>query len=106
MNMRNYELISILRPDLDKEAYDEIRQKISSAVTKGEGQVKSWNPWKENYRFSYILRSRGAEKKKYAEGTYVISEIMLDPQKLNTLKYTLDLEERIIRYLVINKDAK
>jgi ribosomal protein S6 len=104
--MRRYELISILRPDLSKDAYEEIKEKVSSAVSKGEGQVRTWDAWKENYRFSYILRSRGAEKKKYSEGTYVISELMLDPQNLGTLKYTLDLEERIIRYLVINKEAK
>ena len=104
--MRNYEVVSIIRPDLPKEAYDEIRQKVSSAVSKGEGQMKSWDSWKENYRFSYILRSRGAEKKKYAQGTYVISQIMLDPQKLGPFTHALDLEERIIRYLVINKDAK
>ena len=104
--MRRYELISILRPDLSKDAYEEIREKVSSAVAKGEGQVRSWDAWKENYRFSYVLRSRGAEKKKYNEGTYVVSEIMLDPKNLGILKYTLDLEERIIRYLVINKEAK
>jgi ribosomal protein S6 len=104
--MRRYELVSIIMPDLDKAAYDDIREKVTSVVSKGEGQVKSWNSWKENYRFSYILRSRGAEKKKYTQGNYVVSEILLDPQKLGMLKYTLDLEERIIRYLVINRDAK
>ena len=104
--MRQYEIVTIIRPDLPKDAHEEIRDKVSAAVSKAEGQMKSWSPWKENFRFSYILRSRGAEKKKYQEGTYLISEILLEPQKLGMLKYTLDLEERIIRYLVINKEAK
>lgn len=99
-------MVYVIRPDLDKDGYEEIKEKVSSTVSKAEGKMQSWSIWKERYSLSYILRSRGAEKRKFSEGTYVISDILLDPQKLGVLKYTLDLEERILRYLVINRDSK
>ena len=104
--MRNYELVAIMKPDMEKENYEEIKEKVSAAIAKNEGEVKSWNFWKEKQRFSYTLRARSADKKKYDEGTYVLSEIFINPLKIGALKYVLDLEERIIRYLIINKDAK
>jgi len=103
--MRRYELVAIIKPGLDKDDYEEVKEKISSTISKEQGKIKSWNIWKEKYKFAYPLRSRGAGKKKFTEGTYVLSEVLLDPQKMGALKYTLDLEERIVRYLIINKDA-
>ena len=104
--MRNYELVLIVKPDLNNEDYEEIKEKVSSSISKEQGKIKSWNFWKEKQRFSYILRSRGAEKRKFTDGTYVLCEALIDPGKIGSLKDTLDLEERIIRYLIINKEAK
>ncbi len=102
--MRSYELTLIVRPDLNREAYEEIKNKLSSLLSKEEGSLKSWQIWKERHKFSYPLRLRGAEKKKFYEGTYIICEFLLGPKRLGSLKYTLDLDERIIRYLIINKE--
>lgn len=103
--MRKYELVFIIRPDLDKDAHDEIKEKIFQTISKEEGEIKSWSVWKDKQRFAYSLRTRGAEKKRFTEGTYILSEFVLDPQKLGSLKYILDLEERIIRHLTISRDA-
>ncbi|MCD6540127.1 MAG: 30S ribosomal protein S6 [Candidatus Omnitrophica bacterium] len=104
--MRSYELVLILRPDLDKNSYEELREKVSSLLSKEEGKLSSWQIWKEKQKFSYPLRLRGAEKKKFTEGTYILCSFLLSPSKMRSLKYTLDLEERIIRYLIVNKEAK
>jgi ribosomal protein S6 len=104
--MREYELALVVKPDLEKSAYDEIREKISVVLEKEKGSIKTWNVWKERYKLSYTLRSRGAEKHKYNEATYLLCEFLFNPQAQASLKYVLDLEERIIRYLIINKELR
>ncbi len=102
--MRNYEAMIILRPDLDSQAHDEIREKFSQEVEKQQGEEKKWDVWKEKYGFAYTLQSRDAERTKFDQGTYILSEFALDPEKIGEIKYRLDLEERVLRYLLINKD--
>lgn len=103
--MRSYELVLILRPDLGSQVYEELKAKLSSLFSHQEANLKTWQIWKERHRFSYPLRLRGAEKRKFEEGTYILCEFSLSPERLKNLKYTLDLDERIIRYLIINKEA-
>ena len=104
--MREYEIALVVKPDLEKSAYEEIREKIASVLTKENGSVKTWNIWKERYKLAFTLRSRGADKQRYNDATYILCEFLFNPHALASLKYVLDLEERIIRYLIINKELQ
>ncbi len=104
--MRIYEAMLIIRPDLDSQIYDQIRQKVSSVLTEEKGELKDWSVWKEKHRFAYSLRSRGAEKKEYTEGTYILIEFLAKPKGKDVLKYRLDLDDNILRHLITVKKTK
>lgn len=101
--MRQYEAMIIVRPDLDKEAYEEVHQKVVDELNNHEGKMGKWDVWKEKSQLAYPLNSRGAERQVYNQGTYIQSEFELSPENIGRIKYRLDLDERVLRYLLINR---
>jgi len=101
--MRKYELMLIIIPEASIQEHEEIKNKISTTLSEEGGTLSSWQIWKDRRKFSYPIRSRGAEKKKYEEGCYILVEFKISPHKISRLKYVLDLEERILRYLIIKR---
>jgi len=101
--MRNYELMIVVVPEAGNDGVEDIRKEISDALEKEAGQLTSLSVWKERQKLAYTLRSRGAQKRKYNEATYLLAEYSLDTSKLGRLKYVLDLDERVLRYMNVNK---
>jgi len=101
--MKDYELVCVIRPDLSKEGYEEIKEKMSSVISSNEGKVKSWDVWKEKTKLAYSLRSHSADKTEYDEAVYTLAEYSLPGDKVGFLERALDLEERILRYLALSK---
>jgi len=101
--MRDYEMTLVVVPETGNDGVEDIRKEISDALQKESGELKSLSVWKERQKLAYTLRSRGAQKKKYNEAMYLLAEFRLDTSKLGRLKYVLDLDERVLRYMNINK---
>lgn len=103
---RIYESMLIVRPDISDAEREEVFQKISKKITDLEGKVNASKIWAKERQFCYILRNRGAEKKKFDKGCYWLLYFTLDTNKLGELKDAFKLEERILRNIVIKKDGK
>jgi ribosomal protein S6 len=101
--MRSYELTIIVVPETGNDGVEDIRKVISETLEKEAGQLTSLSVWRERQKLAYTLRSRGAQKRKYNEATYLLAEYSLDTSKLGRLKYVLDLDERVLRYMNVNK---
>ena len=101
--MRKYEMMLITVPDIGAEGTEDLKSKISEVLSKSGGSIDSLDVWKEKYRMAYTLRSRGAEKRKYDDGTYLLCHFNMKPSELGSLKYVLDLDERILRFMNISK---
>ncbi len=91
--MREYELIYIVRPDVEEEALEEISKKVDQVVTGNGGQVTEVKPWGKR-RLAYPIQ-------KLKEGYYVLNRIQLEPQMLKEVERSLTLSEEIIRYLIV-----
>ena len=91
--MREYELIYIVRPDVEEEALEEISKKVDQVVTGNGGQVTEVERWGKR-RLAYPIQ-------KLMEGYYVLNRIQLEPQMLKEVERSLTLSEEIIRYLVV-----
>ena len=100
---RVYETVLILRPDLPPQEGEGVVKKISQKIKDGGGEIFSCRLWLENRKFAYVLRSRGAERKKYDQGNYWLIEFKLAIEKLAELKEAIRLEENILRSLIIRK---
>lgn len=101
--MRNYELMLITVPEIGSEGARDLKDRVNEIISREGGRMESFDLWKDKYRMAYTLRSRGAQKRKYDEGTYFLCSYRLDPSKLGSLKYTFDLDERILRFMNVNK---
>lgn len=101
--MRKYEMMLITVPDMGPDGTEEIKTKINDVIAKESGTLDSFEVWKEKFRMAYTLRSRGAEKRKYDDGTYFLCNFTIAPDKLGSIKYVLDLDERVLRFMNINK---
>lgn len=91
--MREYELIYIVRPDVEEEALEEIGKKVDQVVTGNGGQVTEVERWGKR-RLAYPIQ-------KLKEGYYVLNRIQLEPQMLKEVERSLTLSEAIIRYLIV-----
>lgn len=91
--MREYELVYIVRPDVEEEALEEINKKIDQVVTGYGGQVTEMTPWGKR-RLAYPIQ-------KLKEGYYILNRIQLEPQMLKEVERSLTLSEEIIRYLIV-----
>ena len=96
--MRNYELVYILRPDLEDENLESVRAKIEQLITASGGQVLQVDSWGLR-RLAYSIQ-------RFGEGYYVLAKINLDAEAIQELRRGLGLTEEVIRYLLIRTDEE
>ena len=96
--MRDYEMMVIVRPDLDEEGLNAAVARVTELITSNGGEVTKNDPWGKR-RLAYPI-------KHFREGQYVLMHIKLEPAALATVERTLRISEDVIRYLVIRLDEK
>ncbi len=97
--MRSYELMAVLRPDLDSDGTAGAVERIVSLVGTVGGQVDSVShdsPWGMR-RLAYPI-------KHFRDGYYVLVHFKMDPARQEALDRELKLREEIIRYLVVREE--
>ena len=67
--MRNYELVCIIHPDLDENAFKGLVEKINAWITEAGGTVEKLDIWGRR-RMAYVIR-------KQREGQYVVMNISM-----------------------------
>jgi len=92
--LREYELIYIIRPDMEEEEREEVISKVGQRVTDAGGQVTKVEHWGKRH-LAYPIE-------KLHEGYYVLSHIQLEPQMVKEVERDLGLVEEIIRYLIVH----
>lgn len=96
--MRNYELVYILRPDLEDENLESVTAKIEELITASGGQVLQVDSWGLR-RLAYSIQ-------RFGEGYYVLAKINLRTEAILELRRGLGLTEEVIRYLLIRTDEE
>ncbi len=91
--MRGYELVYIVRPDMEEEEREEVISKVGQLVTNTGGEVTKVERWGKR-RLAYPIGE-------LREGYYVLSHVQLEPQMVKEVERSLGLAEEIIRYLVV-----
>lgn len=96
--MSEYELVYIVRPDIEADALSVIIDKVGKAISGQGGQVIQVEPWGKR-RLTYpIQRQR--------EGHYVYTQLQIDPGKVKGLERGFNLFEEILRHLIIKREAR
>jgi small subunit ribosomal protein S6 len=90
--MHNYELVCIVHPDLDENAFKGVVEKVSTWVTEAGGTVDKLDVWGRR-RMAYIIR-------KQREGQYVVLNISLPATAAAELERNLRFQESILRSML------
>ncbi len=95
--MRDYELVFIIRPNIDDEAVTAVVDKVSNLIKTGSGEVTSVDIWGRR-TLAYPINN-------HREGVYVLFRTKMPPTALPEMERNLKLSEDVIRYLLVRVDS-
>lgn len=95
--MRAYELLFIIRPDLDEEATNAVVDKFTNLIGNNGGEVTSVNKWGKR-RLAYEIEG-------YRDGFYTLVNFNGEPATAQELERVMKIADETMRYLVVRKDA-
>ncbi len=98
MAMPQYELVFVVRPELEEEPLAALVNKVSQTISDLQGQVQQIEPWGKR-RLAYPI-------KRYREGFYYLMLVELPASAVRSLDRTLRFTEDVIRHLIVRKDEE
>ena len=91
--MRTYELLSIIKPNIDSEEYDKIVAKIEETVTSLKGKVLSTDKMGRK-KLSYDIKD-------YRDGYFAVQTFEMEPDQVEKFRRQLRLNENILRTMFL-----
>ena len=95
--MRNYEGVFIISPDLAGDAAKGVVTQMQELVTKNGGRVDGLQEWGKR-RLAYKIHKKH-------EGNYLVMNFQMDSQHTKKFEQALRLNDHVLRFLLVNKDA-
>lgn len=94
--MRKYEVMYIIRPDIEQDAVQAAVEKFQGIISNG-GEITKHDVMGKR-RLAY-------EIKKFNDGTFVLVNFNGTPEVINELERLMKISDDIIRYLITNDVA-
>ena len=94
---RNYELVYILRPNLEDEAKEAVFNKVKG-IMESDGQVDKVDTW-GNRRLAYPI-------KKLNEGFYNLVYFTATSDVVNEIDRNLKIMDAVIRHMMVRQEEK
>ncbi len=88
--MSTYEIVAVIRPDLDEEGLGAAIERIHQRIVEHGGAVTSTDRWGKR-KIAYPI-------KKYRDGYYVLIVFTLEAGQVARLRQTLALHEDLLRF--------
>ena len=92
--MRKYEIMYILRADLDEAARKEAMEKLASIITTNGGKI-------ENTDESMGLRELAYPIKEQSKGYYVVLKVSMDNVAINEFNRLVRINPSVLRHLIV-----
>ena len=96
--MREYEVLFIVRADLDDDKVQDAVKRVNTLIERSGGTVERTNLWGK--------RKLAYEVKHQKEGSYVLQDFQLDPDRVPELEAGLKITEEVLRHLIVRKPEK
>ena len=90
--MRKYELVCIIHPDLDENAFKALVEKVSGWVTEAGGSVDKVDVWGRRRMAYHINKQR--------EGQYVLLQLTMAPTATAALERNMRFQESVMRSML------
>ena len=94
--MSAYELMYIVKPDLDDQAVQQEIEKVGLLIQTNGGQIKKVTPWGKR-RLAYTVKDN-------REGHYVVAEFDLEQTKVQEVERVLKISDTVFRHLLVRQD--
>jgi small subunit ribosomal protein S6 len=96
--LRDYEVLYIVRADLDDEKVQDAVKRVNTLIQRSGGAPERTNLWGK--------RKLAYEVKHQKEGAYVLQDFQLDPNRVPELEAGLKISEEVLRHLIVRKPEK
>jgi small subunit ribosomal protein S6 len=90
--MRRYELMLLLRPDLEDDKLQAAVEKVTRAIVNGGGSLSKVSPWGKR-RLAYDI-------KRHREASYFLIHFDIEPGQVREIERGMLISEEILRHLV------
>lgn len=91
--VRNYELVTVISPEVDEEKVSKVVDKVNRFVSDRGGIVGETKQWGRR-KLAYPI-------KRFMEADYILTRFELEPKLLRELEVDLRAAEEILRHLVV-----
>ena len=96
--MREYEILYIVRADLEEDKVQDIIKRVNTLIEKAGGTVERTNIWGK--------RKLAYEVKHQKEGSYVLQDFQIGPDRVPELEAALKITEEVLRHLIVRKPER
>ncbi len=96
--MRRYEVMYIVRPNLEEEARNQLIADLNKVLTDFNSELTKVDEWG--------LRDLAYEIADYKKGYYVVLDIKAPVEAIAELDRVMKINENVIRHIVISREEK
>lgn len=94
--MREYDVVFIVKPDLEEAAFNEVVERVQGWITNAGGSIEKVDLWGKR-KLAYTIR-------KQTEGNYVLLKTQMEPKFCSELERNLRFLEPIMRFILITNN--
>lgn len=96
--MRDYEILYIVRPDLEDDKVQDVVKRVNTLISRSGGSSDQTSLWGK--------RKLAYEVKHQREGSYVLQDFKIEPGRVPELESALKISEDVLRHLIVRKPEK
>jgi small subunit ribosomal protein S6 len=96
--LREYEVLYIVRADLEDEKVQDAVKRVNTLIERSSGTIERTNVWGK--------RKLAYDVKHQKEGSYILQDFLLDPDRVPELEAGLKITEEVLRHLIVRKPEK
>jgi len=96
--LRDYEILFIVRPDLDDDKVQEVVKRVNTLIERAGGAAERTNLWGK--------RKLAYEVKHQKEGSYILQDFRIPPERIPELEAALKITEEVLRHLIVRRPEK
>jgi small subunit ribosomal protein S6 len=96
--LRDYEVLYIVRADLDDDKVQDVVKRVNTLIERSGGAAERTNIWGK--------RKLAYEVKHQKDGSYVLQDFRIDQGRIPELEAALKITEEVLRHLIVRKPEK
>ncbi|MDE6953944.1 MAG: 30S ribosomal protein S6 [Erysipelotrichales bacterium] len=93
--MNKYEIMFIVKPDVEEDARNQLIETLKNVLTKNEGSIDNVNEWG--------LRDFAYEIKDYTKGYYVVVDTTTSPANIAEFERLSRINANVLRHLTLKR---